>query len=421
MDRSKRVVSSGVFLALVLFLSGGVLVSPALSQDFQSTPILLRASAVLPKDLLSGPNYRIKEAVINDGLINIYDLDTHYGLLKVESTPLLLKRINELKGLQRMEALKKTDIYLNAFQQAATAPIKTAEGLITDPVGTASGIVSGIGRFFGGVKAAVTGGSSDQPSALNSLLGQASYKREYAYEFNVDPYSSYEPLQKELNDLSWTATAGGLTVKAAMMAIPGAVGTVVGMAGTAQSLKALVRDKMPAELTKVNTDLLSQMKVPDDVTQAFLANPFFDPWEQTLLVGELWNMANVKDRKIYMETAAAANEEPLAVFLRVRVQLMGHYYQKVGSVDRFADAGGVPLLVTTGGKAVVILPFDYVAWSLAFAQKEQAVSSAIQNMRGITGKELLVTGTVNPVARRALESLGWKVEDNFGQELLKIQ
>jgi hypothetical protein len=132
-------------------------------------------------------------------------------------------------------------------------------------------------------------------------------------------------------------------------------------------------------------------------------------------------MANVKDRKIYMETAAGANEEPIAVFLRARAQLMGHYYQKVGSVDRFADAGGVPLLVTTGGKAVVILPFDYVAWSLAFAQKEQTVSSAIQNMQGISGKELLVTGKVNPVARRALESLGWKVEDNFGQEFLKIQ
>jgi hypothetical protein len=163
------------------------------------------------------------------------------------------------------------------------------------------------------------------------------------------------------------------------------------------------------------------MNVPDDVAQAFLTNTVFDPWEQTLLVGELWNMANVKDRKIYMETAAGVNEEPIAVFLRVRAQLMGIYYQKRGSVDRFADAGGVPILVTTGGKAVVVVPLDYVAWSLAFAEKEQAVSSAIQKMQGITGKELLVTGRVNPVARKALESLGWKVEDNFGQELLRVQ
>jgi len=104
--QTKRAVPLDVSLVLALFLSGGTLISPALSQDFQNTLILLRASQVLPKDPLSGPNYKIKEAVINDGLINIYELDTFYGPLRVESTPLLLKRINELKGLEHMEALK---------------------------------------------------------------------------------------------------------------------------------------------------------------------------------------------------------------------------------------------------------------------------------------------------------------------------
>jgi hypothetical protein len=204
-----------------------------------------------------------------------------------------------------------------------------------------------------------------------------------------------------------------------MMAIPGAAGTVVGMAGTAESLKALVRDKTPAELTKVNADLLSQMKVPDGLAQVFLTNTFFDPWEQTLLVGELWRMAKVEDRRIFIEAAAWANEEALAVFLRVRAQLIGLCARKAGSVDRFVDAAGVPLLVTTGGKAVVVAPLDYVAWSPVFAQKALAVSSATRNMQGITGNELLITGTVHPAARKTLESRGWKVEDNFGETLLK--
>jgi hypothetical protein len=160
MDKTKRAVPLGVSLALALFLCGAGVLSPALSQDFQTTPILLRASQVLPGSLLSGSNYRVKEAVINDGLINIYDFDTFYGPLKVESTALLLKRINELNALQRMEALKGTDIYVNALKQTATAPLKTAEGLVTDPVGTVSGVVSGIGRFFGGIKTAVTDSGS---------------------------------------------------------------------------------------------------------------------------------------------------------------------------------------------------------------------------------------------------------------------
>jgi len=69
-----------------------------------------------------------------------------------------------------------------------------------------------------------TSGGASGGNLLNSALGQASYKRQYAAEFGVDPYTSYEPLQKALTDLSWTAAAGGLTVKAAFIAIPGGAG-----------------------------------------------------------------------------------------------------------------------------------------------------------------------------------------------------
>ncbi len=40
-----------------------------------------------------------------------------------------------------------------------------------------------------------------------------------------------------------------------------------------------------------------------------------------------------------------------------------------------------------------------------------AISSAISAMQGITGKELWITGTVDPLARQALEKKGWKVEE----------
>jgi hypothetical protein len=33
----------------------------------------------------------------------------------------------------------------------------------------------------------------------------AAFKREYAYQFEIDPYTTFEPLQKALSDLAWTA------------------------------------------------------------------------------------------------------------------------------------------------------------------------------------------------------------------------
>jgi hypothetical protein len=408
----------GIVLSVVvaLALCGSIFASNALSEEFQKPPIVLQASDVLPAELIQGPNYVVRATVISDGFINTYDLDTNYGPLKVESTALLLKRIGELKALAQIEQLKNTDVYMNAFKQVAAGPLKTAEGLALDPAGTASNVVSGIGQFFSNVGSAVTSGASGG-SLVNSALGQASYKRQYAAEFGVDPYTSYEPLQKALGDLAWTAAAGGLTVKAAFVAIPGGAGIAVGVTGGANTLKGLLSDKTPAELASINQGSLAAMGVSDASIQAFMQNTSFDPYEQTLLVSALADMTGVKDRGIYIDRAAAVSTEPLAVFLRVRAQLISLFNDKNHSVKSFVDADGIPVLLTNNGKIIAIFPFDYIAWTPNFGNKAMSVSAAIKQMPGISGKELWVTGKVHPLAKEALEARGWKVEERVREKL----
>ena len=408
-----------VFLCMIVVvtLCGSVLTSTALSEEFQKTPVVLQASDVLPRELIQGPDYSVRATVVSDGFINTYDLDTNYGPLRVESTALLLKRIGELKALAQIEQLKNTDVYMNAFKQVARGPINTAEGLVQDPSGTISNVASGIGRFLSNVGSAVTSDSPNRGKLLNSVSGQASYKRQYAAEFGVDPYTSYEPLQKALTDLSWTAAAGGLTVKAAFMAIPGGAGFAVGAMGTADTATNLLRDKTPAELASINQSSLAGMGVSDVSIQAFMQNTYFDPYEQTLLVSALAGMTGVRDRGIYIDKAAAASEESVVVFLRVRAQLMSLYNDKTHSVKSFVDADGIPVLVANNGNIMAIFPLDYIAWTQSFARKLQAVSAAIKQMPGISGKELWVTGKVHPIARKALEAKGWKVQERVREKL----
>jgi hypothetical protein len=403
----------------ILCLLGSIIVSPAASQEFQKTPIVLLASEVLPRQMLIGSNYRIKDAVINDGLVNTYELDTLYGPVRVESTALLVKRIGELNALAKVEEIKKTSAYLKAVQKAAMLPVNTAVGLVGDPVGTVEGIGSGIGRFFSNVGTAITGGGGPyKDNALNSFLGQASYKREYAYHFNVDPYTTFLPLQKALNDLAWTAAAGGLTVKAALAAIPGTAVAVVSYTGTAGGLKALVNEKTPAELAKINQNSLYRMRVPVPIVQVFMQNPVFDPYEQTMLVGHLASMKGVANVKVYVATAAGATDESVAVFLRVRAQLLALYHENEKIVAGFVSVAGFPMFLTKGGVVVGIFPFDHVAWTAAFAQKATSAADAIKEMAGVTGKEFWITGTVDPAARKALEENGWKVQDKHQEQIL---
>jgi len=407
-------------LGMIFLFCGMGLVSIAKAQNFQKVPIVLQALDVLPKELVSGPNYTLKKEVRNDGFVNTYELDTVYGPLKVESTALLLKRVAEFRALSKIEELKRTSVYLEAAKKAALGPVKTATGVVTDPVGTATGVVSGIGNFFTKAYDATVSSDPNKDKALNAVLGQAAYKREFAYQFGVDPYTSYEPLQKALNDVAWTSAAGGLTLKAAFMAIPGVGGAVVGYSGTAETMRGLVRDKTPPELERINRTSLHDMKVPDSLASAFLSNNAYSPREKTFLVGALASMTGVKDRAIFIHSAATGHEEPVAMFMRVRAEMMSQYFKKTKDVDRFVSVDGVPFLLTKEGAIVGIFPLDHVAWTERFAQKVMALSDAInKKMQDVKGKELWVTGTVDPVVHEALQSKGWKVEDKVAIRLLK--
>jgi hypothetical protein len=422
-NKNKETIMKRTAMTALILVMGFVFlvsnVNLVLSEDFQKVPIILKASEILPKELLKGPNYTIKENVTNDGVVSTYELDTTYGSVTAESMVLLLKRIHELKAIHKMEQLQGTDVFMKAAQGAATGPLKTAKGLVEDPAGTASAVGSGIGRFFSRVSDSVTSDDPYKAGAVQSALGQAATKREFAYQFGVDPYSPYQPLQKTLDSVAWTATSGSLTVKAAFSAIPGGAGTVVSLTGTADSLRSLIRDKTPSELQAINAQRLSAMGVSGSLQKVFLNNFSYDPWEKTLLVGELANMKNVKDRSKFITAACAAQGEPMAVFMRVMAQLMGLYNEKRKSVQSYVEADNLPLLQKKDGTVVAVLPIDNLVWTRRFANKEKAVSEAIKKIARVKGKEMLVVGTVNPVAKKALEARGWKVEEKFAEAIFR--
>lgn len=411
-----------VFLVLVVSIIGAYFVHPAFSQDFQSVPIVLKASEVIPRQWLKGPNYTIKERITSDGLVSTYELDTLYGSLIVESTVLLLKRMQELSALHRMEQLQDSDIFADAAKEATANTFYTARDMIGDFSGTMSAVGGGINRIYKGLTSSSSSNDPYQSSALSSTLGQAATKREFAYKFGVDPYSSYLPLQQMLDSISWTATRGSLTIKAAFSAlslIPGGVGVVVSLTSTADSLRSLVRDKTPSELMEINARKLSAMGVSDSVANIFLNNFSYNPSEQTLLVGELANMKTVKDRAMFIVAACHARNENAALFMRVIAQLMGFYNEKVESIHGFIKADRLPLLEKADRTVVAILPLDHLAWTQISADMEGAVSEAIRKIPGIKAKEFLVTGAVDPKARRALDASGWKIEERFAEATIR--
>jgi hypothetical protein len=330
--------------------------------------------------------------------------------------------MHELMVLHKMEELQDSDVFADAAKGAATGTFHTARDLIGDFLGTMSAVGGGINRAY---KRLTLSGSNNDPyqsSAFSSTLGQAATKREFAYKFGVDPYSSYMPLQQMLDSIAWTATRGSLTVKAAFSAlslIPGGVGVVVSLTSTADSLRSLVRDKTASELIEINARKLSTMGVSDSIAQIFLKNTSYNPSEQTLLVGELANMKTVKDRVMFIVAACYARNEHMALFMRVMAQLMGYYNEKVEPIQGIIKADSIPLLEKKDGTVVAILPLDHLAWTQRSSDMESAISAALRKFSGIKGKELLVIGTVDSNAKKALKSRGWKVGERFAESTIR--
>jgi hypothetical protein len=78
----------------------------------------LRASQILPPDVLSGPNHRVEETVYNDGYLNRYRVGSKFGTFVAVSTPMLRKRISEINAMVRMEQIKGTKEFTSSLKEA---------------------------------------------------------------------------------------------------------------------------------------------------------------------------------------------------------------------------------------------------------------------------------------------------------------
>ncbi|MCX5899533.1 MAG: hypothetical protein NTX06_02155 [Proteobacteria bacterium] len=75
------------------------------------------------------------------------------------------------------------------------------------------------------------------------------------------------------------------------------------------------------------------------------------------------------------------------------------------------DIQGKTFLRTGDNSVVGVFPLDYIAWTENLDQKERLFSAAIEKIKGVTGRRLIVYGKVDPRARTVLEQRGWSIAE----------
>jgi hypothetical protein len=410
------------FPCRALLLTGILVFQPTLTiaaqQGYEVAPVL-SASKILPPELLAGPHHRVQERVTNDGYLNTYQIDSKFGTFTAVSNAVLRKRIGEINAMVMMEKVQGSKEYMDSLKEGGLDAMTSALSLMTKPVQTVSGAVQGLGAAFSRVGEGVFGAkrSQSEDSKVKDLIGFATTKRQYAFQFDVDVYSENQKLQDMLNRISWAGYAGSLTWSAAMAAVPGGAGVAMTVIGSNKLLNQVFQNTPPVELRKMNTEKLNAMAVHPEIADAFINNSIFSPREQTLLVHALGEMNGVADRGAFVRLALPSQNSTVALFRERQAQMYAGYNKSVTPLASFISLGQFAASRTTHGALVFNLPLDYLVWTEPMAQLLTGANQLVNDLPGIKEKHVWLTGTLSPRARREIESRGWQVHDRAEAQL----
>lgn len=394
-------------------------------------PRTFKASELLKPAQVKGPHHTVSPTVKTEGYFHEFDLQTTWGPMEAEGMSLLLVRIHEMKALAQLDEVSKSEVFLKA---AGTSVLNVGKGVaaaVTDPKATAAGIGSGLKRFgtnlgrkakragdqavdsvsgddegkkAGGEQKSTTDKAAEAGTGMaHSVLGVNSAARRWAQKVGADPYTTNPILKKALTDLGKIDAAGGIAAKI-VVPIPMVVGT------TAQ-VGNLVWSQDPEALLKANEQKFRELGVSGDAIRQMYLSKGFTLTMHTLFASAL-HAVKVPGCGDYVETAAEADTEREAVFFVESALMLRRFHEKTPVAAVLTDSRAL-VAKTKDGRAVVLLPVDWVRWTEAFEKALTEIEKRAKSELGATKLELRMTGKMSAVAKKEMASRGWTVTEGL--------
>jgi hypothetical protein len=392
--------------------------SDAAAPKFE-VPSNVRASDILPPELISGANYRVRSTVVSYGYMHTYTVDSDFGVFEVTGDFALRKLIREIRAIAQLREVKKSQAYMDGIKKAASQPLEFGANMLTDPVDTVSGVPKGIARLFGNVKTGLTTkDSTGEDSKVEQALAVSSNKRALASRLGVDVYSSNSVLQKDLNSLAWATSLGSLTVSAALAPVGGPAVAAVSITKTAQQVSDVLKDYPPQRLREMNEQKLLAMGVPSSLTAQFLDHPSYTPTHDTVIAHSLEALSGAQGRAAFIQQALSADDEETANFFMYIAETMRGYAQKGSPIREISVYGPLVFAKAANGAVLIPLPLDYGIWTERASQRVPMAVSAFKAANPDVKKyDVWVTGTVSKLAKEGMGKLGLQVVEKVDKQV----
>ncbi len=404
-----------LFLPMALFAQG----------EFEQPPVL-SAATILKPGAVSGPGFIVRDAVPTYAGRNAYIIDSDYGVFGADGNVMLQRRLQEIAAIGKLREVSRTDEYKNALVNAAKSPLLVAKGLVEHPVGTVTGVPKGLWKFMNragqGIKERADGRERSQYEDSNAaqLIGFAKSKRDVALQLGVDPYSSNEELQRELNGISWAAYAGKMTFSLATAPVGGGAGIALTATGVSSTFEAALRDQSPADLRLANLKRLLAMEVSRADADDFLNNIAFSPSVQTALVMHLDSLGGVANRGAFIKLASEeSTTEGDALFFGQTARILAHLHANGRKLERIETLGQLPVAIGVDGHLILALEWDYAAWTENAAAFVAQFKEAKFGTSAPKGYVIAISGDASPLAQKQIEAAGIQLAMRLAPGLLQ--
>lgn len=400
-------LASGLLVAL--------LATPASGQQgglppFEEPPTL-DARVILRPEFASGPHFTVRPPVPTYAGHNQFEIDSDFGVFTAAGNTELGQRLREIAAIAQLRELEKSTAYKDALVQAAKGPVQLAKNLATHPVDTISGVPKGIWKMLNGAGQALKEVSQERPASpyedsyVKDAIGFGAVKRQIAARLGVDPYSTNEEFQRELNGVAWTAYGGKMTFAGALAPLGGVAGIAVKSVNASGAALSALRDLAPTDLRRRNLGLLLAMGISRDDANSFLNNPSLSPTHQTLIVDALDSLGGVAGRDNYVRLAAASTDETDAICYQRSAQLIALLHRTT-PLEVLSSHRGLPLALARDGTLLVPLEWDYAAWTPAAADFISAIQAGRIGDRTFKGFHVYLTGVASEATKTALAASG---------------
>jgi hypothetical protein len=381
---------------------------------FESTfeiPDTVDAKDFVPENLLNGRLHRVRPVATNDGLRNIYYLDTPSGVQEITGTPALTERIREIYAIDYLQGVSRSDEFGKALANAGKAKIESAGQILSDPFGTIKNVPKGASRFFGRIGEGMKGGGSkSEDKGLAGVLGVTKAKVQLASKLGVSPYSTNEELQRQLTKAAQATAGGGLVLNVAASFATGGAGAALTVVGANETLKDTLANSTPEDLRIINRKKLLALGVDRALADEFLMHPWFSPWHETIITDALNQIG--ANPSLFLTTAVRALTEEDAFYFQRVAQILARYHATAAPIRSIQMQNGIITAVDRDGVLVVPVSLDYAIWAERTARRTEEFVALDRTHDHITGLALWTDGRLSERLSDELKkrSIGFRVD-----------